>query len=455
MDEVDRGSQHPSDAQPSAQLHAPDDPAAHAPLPNRQATEPNGAPSEAEIQRRAASRRRRVTMLALILLIAAVAVIIWLIMNRGLESTDDAFIDGDAVSIAPQVGGKVRAVHFTDNQVVGRGDLLLEIDPREYEIAVATAKAKLESADAQIKTGEANLAIIKTTAGASVDQARSDLARQQHLVQQSQDQVNSARATAQRAAADASRAVSLYRDRVMSKQDLDKAQAAARSSQADLQAAQRAVSAAQSATQSAKAQLDQALTVPQQIALREAALAQAHAAADQAAAELRQAQLNLSYTRVLAPQSGRIAARSVNPGDTVQANQMLARLVIGMPWITANFKETQITHMAPGQPARIKVDAFPDMTLHGYVDSIQPATGTQFSLLPAENATGNYVKVVQRVPVKIVLDNPATLEQSLPLGLSVEPEVDTTAPAAAVQPRIEPPATLEGDGKVPDGGTAQ
>jgi membrane fusion protein (multidrug efflux system) len=409
----------------------------------------DAAPSRQE------TRRKRFLLLAALLAVIIVAVLIYWVMTRGQVSTDDAFIDGDAVAMAPQIGGKVVALHFTDNQIVNRGDLLLEIDPRPYEAAEASAKANLEAALAQVQTAEANLAITQTTAGASVDQAESELNRQRRLSQQSHSQIDSARANAVRSNADADRARELYRGHVMSKQNLDQAVATAKSDAAALQGAQRAASAAEAAIASASAQLSQAETVPQQVALRKAELAQAEAQADQARAQLRTAELNLSYTQVIAPQTGRIGGRNVNPGDTIQANQMLARLVIGTPWVTANFKETQITDMHPGQPVTISVDAYPDATFHGYVDSIQPATGTQFSLLPAENATGNYVKVVQRVPVKIVFDNPADVDRVLALGMSVVPTVDTTAPAAAVLPRLEPSAALEGTGRIPDGGTAQ
>jgi membrane fusion protein (multidrug efflux system) len=401
------------------------------------------------------TRRRRFLWLGIVLIAIVITALVYWFATRGEVSTDDAFIDGDAVSIAAQIGGKVMALHFTDNQVVNRGDLLIEIDPRPYQAEELNARATLEAALAQVQTAEANLAITETTAGASLDQAQSEVARQHRLAQQSEAQIASARANSVRSAADEARARSLYASHVMSKQNLDQAVATAKADAADLEAAQRAGMAAEAAIRSAVAQMNQAETVPQQVALRKAQVAQAEAGADQARAQLQTAELNLSYTKVIAPQTGRIAGRNVNPGDTIQQNQMLARLVIGTPWVTANFKETQITDMHPGQPVTISVDAYPGTTFHGYVDSIQPASGTAFSLLPPENATGNYVKVVQRVPVKIVFDNPADIDRLLAIGLSVVPTVDTTAPAAAVLAHVEPPADLDGTGKIPDGGTAQ
>jgi membrane fusion protein (multidrug efflux system) len=169
----------------------------------------------------------------------------------------------------------------------------------------------------------------------------------------------------------------------------------------------------------------EAETAAQQIAVRQAELQSASASVEAARAAVETAELNLSYTRIVAPQDGYITKRQVNAGDVVQKNQTLATLVFGRPWVTANFKETQLDGMRPGQPVAIAIDAYPDVTFKGHVDSIMRGTGAQFSLLPPENATGNYVKVVQRVPVKILIDEPVDVSQALGLGMSVVPTVDT------------------------------
>ncbi len=188
-------------------------------------------------------------------------------------------------------------------------------------------------------------------------------------------------------------------------------------------AAVKAVATAQAQVGEAQARLLQAQTAPQQVALKEAALTHAQAEVEQAAAQVRSAELNLSYTRIVAPQAGRVTQRAVNVGDVVAVNQTLTDLTVGRPWVTANFKETQLTDMRPGQPVEIAVDTYPDRPLRGHVDSLQNGTGAQFSLLPPENATGNYVKVVQRVPVKIVFDEPTEIDRFLALGMSVVPTV--------------------------------
>ena len=184
---------------------------------------------------------------------------------------------------------------------------------------------------------------------------------------------------------------------------------------------------AQSQVAEAQARLVQARTAPQQLAVKQAAVETAKAQVEQAQAELSTAQLNLSYTQIRAPQAGRITKRAVDVGDVVQANETLTSMVVGEPWVTANFKETELTRMRPGQPVTIEIDAYPGQKLKGRVDSIQAGTGSRFSLLPAENATGNYVKVVQRVPVKIVFDDPRAIEDFLALGMSVVPTVDVAA----------------------------
>jgi membrane fusion protein (multidrug efflux system) len=237
----------------------------------------------------------------------------------------------------------------------------------------------------------------------------------------------------------------------MSRQTYDQMLSVARSARADWQGALRAAAAADASVLASHSQVEQVRTIPVQVALRQAQLDQASAQVDQARADLSAAQLNLSFCHVIAPESGRIAEKDVNPGDNVAVGQVLARIVTGAPWITANFKETQITDIRPGQPALIRVDAYPGVVFHGYVDSIEPGTATHFSLLPAQNATGNFVKVVQRVPVKILFDNPNDVNSYLVLGMSAVPSIDTTAAEAAVPTRTEPFAAIDATGRTPDG----
>jgi membrane fusion protein (multidrug efflux system) len=270
-------------------------------------------------------------------------------------------------------------------------------------------------------------------------------------VQQAQAQVNAAQAELVRANADVARYQELYSKDEVSRQRLDQAIATARTAEAQLQAArekvaaassqvtemqaaqnasaenarkaQAQIAAAQAQVQEAQGRFAQANTAPQQVAVSEAQAQTASASIEQLQAAVAQAELELSYTKIYAPDTGRVTHKSVEEGALVQSGQPLMAIVPGDVWVTANFKESQIGSMQPGQPVEITVDAYPDKTFKGHVDSIQAGTGTRFSLLPAENATGNYVKVVQRVPVKIVFDEPPDPRHMLAPGMSVEPEV--------------------------------
>ncbi|HLN23796.1 MAG TPA: efflux RND transporter periplasmic adaptor subunit, partial [Patescibacteria group bacterium] len=238
-------------------------------------------------------------------------------------------------------------------------------------------------------------------------------------------QADAAQADADRAAADVKRYEMLFQNAVASRQRLDQAIADARSTAARWRAAQLAATAAEAQTLQAQAKLDDAHAAPQRLSMKDAQLAVTQAQAAQAAAAVQTAELTLSYTKIFAPQAGRMTRRAVQQGDVVQPNQILAALVVDPPWVVANFKETQLTRMKPGQAVTLKVDAFPGHHFSGKVQSIQAGTGARFSLLPAENATGNYVKVVQRVPVKIVFDSLADgMVHQLAPGLSVVPDVD-------------------------------
>lgn len=303
------------------------------------------------------------------------------------ESTDDAFIDGYTTFISPRVNGPVIRLLVTDNQEVAAGALLLEIDPSDYETAVAQARADLAAAQSQLSSANAQVSVSESK------------------VVQAQAAVVSAEAANERAAADLKRYQSVE-SRAVSKTAFDLAQAQARSAGADLQSAQ-----------------SQVLSAQAQVTLSQAGVETANASILQANARLKQAELNLSYTKIVAPFDGRVTARTVQTGNYVQPGQALFALVPSHIWVTANFKETQLTHMRPGQPVEVHIDAYPQQTFRAKVDSLQAGTGAKFSLLPPENAVGNFVKVVQRVPVKIVFDEDLPTNLDIGLGLSVEPRV--------------------------------
>ena len=381
-----------------------------------------------------ATRQKRFKILGAILLAAATVALLWWLLTHNHETTDDAFIDGAVVGVAPQVGGRVVAVHFADNDVVRQGDLLVEIDPRDTEAAVAAARAALDAARARRDAAQASLELTRVTSGADYTRADSALGGAHQQVAQARASAEAAQADAVRAAADVKRYQELYEGHNASRQRLEQAQADARATAARWRAAQRQVDTAEAQVAQAAAQLKSASTAAQLVAEKEAELALANAQIAQAEADLRTADLNLSYTRLTAPQDGRVSKRAVEVGDSVQKGQILTEMVAGAPWVVANFKETQLTRMRPGQTVAISIDSYSGLSLTGHVDSLQPGTGARFALLPAENATGNYVKVVQRVPVKIVLDHP---EQApfLALGMSVVPDVDVGATPNDGKPR--------------------
>jgi membrane fusion protein (multidrug efflux system) len=328
-------------------------------------------------------------VLMTILIVVAVAVIIigvlWWLHSRQYENTDDAFIDGHIVYVAPRVAGRVLKLNVTDNQWVDAGAVIVEIDPADYIAAKDQALAAEQQATAKVAQAQANLAV----AQADAEQAQADV-----LV---------AQANAANAQADLQRFQKLPAQ-ARSKQQLDNAIAAEKTASATVIAKQKQSASAQAQVRAAQTAID-------------AAQAQVKSAQAQTA----QANLNLQYTKVTAGQAGYVTRRTIEAGNYVQVGQNLAAIVSEEVWVTANFKETQLTNMHPNDPVTIHVDAYPGHEFKGHVDSIQAGTGAVFSLIPPENATGNYVKVVQRVPVKIVFDDDSKL--LLAPGMSVEPKV--------------------------------
>lgn len=321
---------------------------------------------------------------------------------QGHETTDDAFIDGHIVQVSPQVSGHVTKVYVEDNQVVRAGDPLVDLDPRDYQAAVDQAQARLAAAqaDSQVSQGQVAQAQAQvTTAEAQVAQAQAKLASDE--------------AEAERAQGDLARYDQARKQGVVTAQEWQEYQTRMRTTQAAVEASRKAVAAA-------RAQVVQAQATAQAAISR---IAASQAAIQQAQAGLESARLNLSYTHVVAAQDGRVTRKSVEAGNYVQPGQAILALVDPQVWVTANFKETQLDGIHPGQKVEVKVDAYPKAVFEGRVDSVQAGTGARFSMLPPENATGNYVKVVQRVPVKIVLDKPIDGQHLLAPGMSVEPIV--------------------------------
>jgi len=397
--------------------------------------------------------------------IAAVAGGIYYLHSRHYESTDDAFIEGDVIQVSSRVAGQMFRVYVQDNQHVNGGDLIAEIDARDYEARAAEARAGLADISARADGAQSNLLLTSTVTDAVLTQtgAAADAAQDQvQILQagaaqavaairaaeaalgQAEAQQSAAQAEASRASEDAVRYRALYARDEVSKQQLDRAETLTRSTAAAQEAASQGTEAArahlseaqaaQVSTQAALRQAEkqvvqaqgrvsEAKSAPQQIQVRHADVIALRAGIAQALASVQQAELALSYTRIYAPESGYITRKSAEPGDFVQPGQPLLALVSDRLWVVANFKETQLTRMRPGQPVTLKLDAFPQLRLRGHVQSFQSGTGAAFSLLPAENATGNYVKVVQRVPVKIVLDEAPPAGYRIGPGMSVEPEV--------------------------------
>ncbi|MFA6851115.1 MAG: HlyD family secretion protein [Selenomonadaceae bacterium] len=313
-------------------------------------------------------------------------------------TTDDAAIDGRTVVLSPKVQGYIKAIDVEDNQLVKAGDVIMEIDPKDYELKVEQDKAALLSAQAALAGAENNLNKTTVTEPAGADAAQS--------------QVYSAQATWEKNRTDRQRMGALLAVGACSQQEFDQAVAAEKSSKGTLDQMQ--------------ANFVAANTAPSAVASSKNTVEQLKAKVQEAQIALEQAEDDLANTKIIASMDGRVANRSVEVGSYVTAGTQLGSLVGTELWVTANFKENQLSDMRQGDRVDIEVDAFPEIKLHGRLDSFKPGTGAHFSLFPAENATGNFVKTVQRVPVKIVIDPLAEDVMSLlGPGMSVEPVVHT------------------------------
>ncbi len=335
-------------------------------------------------------RWRRPLLIALGVLVGLAVIgagIAYWLYQRHYETTDDAFVDGYVTQVAPRVAGQVIELKFVDNEHVQAGQTLVQIDPRDYQVKLDQAKAQQANAEATTQQANAQFGVQR----ANLDQSRAN--------------VTVAEAEFVQARQDYDRFTSIN-PHAVTQQQIDNAIATFRSAQAKLDSAHQAVEGANAQLQSAQAQVRAAETQVQQ------------ADANVAAAELQ-----LSYCTIKAPVSGRIGHRTLDVGNYVNPGQALFGIVQDDMWVTANFEETQLAGVRPGQPVDIYIDAIPSVTFHGHVDSFQPGTGSEFSVLPAENATGNYVKIVQRVPVKMDFDPGQLGKYQISPGMSVEPYV--------------------------------
>jgi len=382
--------------------------------------------------------RRRFIVIGVVAILVVGALLFWW-HSTYYEDTDDAQINGHLIQISSRIAGNVIEVNVDENQFVEKGTLIAELDPRDFETAVQQDEANLASAEAAYEAARVNVPVTHvntgstlSSAGADVSSAHATVAQSEKQLQAAQAAVAEAKANAIKSQLDLERYTPLVEKDVISKQQYDAAVAAAAANkaalaqaQANLQGAQDGVRIAHDRVAQAEAGLHTAQTGPQQVAIQKARADQAAALVQQAKAQLDQAKLNLSYTKIVAPEAGIITRKSVEIGQNVSVGQNMMTLVsLDDIWVTANFKETQLDHMRAGQPVVISVDAYGGRKYDGKVTQIGGATGSVLSLFPPENATGNYVKVVQRVPVRIDFTKPSQIANHLLRpGMSVEPKV--------------------------------
>jgi len=363
-------------------------------------------------------------LLVLLLAIVAGGLFVWHYYSIR-ESTDDAQIDGHIDPVSPRVGGTVVQVKFDNNQYVSAGSVMVQLDPTDYAIALQRANAELADAQAQAAAAQTGVPITTVGTSSQTSVAEANLISAEKEADAAKARVAEAEANYNKVAADLKRYQQLIGKDEISRQQYDTAVAAEQAAAATVAAARSNLAAAQSRIAQAQAQLRAASTAPQQVAITKAKASSALATVQKDEALVHQAALNLGYTTVKAPVNGIVSQRNVEPGQVVQPGQPLFAIVnLDDIYVTANFKETQLKNMHPGQPAEIKVDAY-GRTYKGHVLSIGGATGARFSLLPPENATGNYVKVVQRIPVRIIFETGQDPNHLLRPGMSVVPTVIT------------------------------
>jgi membrane fusion protein (multidrug efflux system) len=381
--------------------------------------------------------RKRAVALGVVLLVALGATAYWA-HERQFEDTDDAQIDANISNLSPRVTGTISAVNVTENQRVKAGDVLAEIDPRDLQVAVDLATAQVAEAEAQLKAEDPSIPITEmsnrttvATSGADLASAQAALAQAKKSVDQLAAQLTQAQANDKNAQLEHQRADQLIKQHAITQSEYDQRAAAAEASSANVEALRQALEAARAgvgeqearriSTQSRLAEIK--ANAPRQLETRRASVLWREASLKAAQAQLAQAQLNLSYAKIVSPVAGIVGKKAVSLGDHVApGQQLLAISQTDDVWVTANFRETQLREVHPGLAATVHVDAL-DADLHGTVESIGGATGSRYSVLPPENASGNYVKVVQRIPVRIKLEPGQPGMDRLRAGMSVEPKV--------------------------------
>ncbi len=386
-------------------------------------------------------KKRRFNPIILIGVVAVLAVagVLYYLYTQTYQDTDDAQVDGHMNPIASRVDGTITAVHVDDNYTVKAGDPLVDLDPADSKVSLAQAQAQYDQAAAQLSASHPNVPITRSSNTADVTSSQADvanadaaLAAAQHDLDSDLAKLQQAQATSARNQADFARYQVLYDKKEVSKADYDQYRATAEAQQAAVAASEAEVSSARKIIDQRRAQLlsyqaklrQTQQNGPLQLQIREADIKTSAANAEASQAALDQARLNLSYTRIVAPISGVVTQRSAEIGARVSSGQQLMMIVqIDDLWVTANFKETQLARMHPGQKVKIHVDALKD-DFDGTVESMPAATGSATSVLPPENATGNYVKVVQRLPVRIRFNKGQRDLEKLRPGMSVEPKVE-------------------------------
>jgi membrane fusion protein, multidrug efflux system len=382
--------------------------------------------------------RRRFIVIGVAAVVVVGAVLFWW-HSTFYEDTDDAQVNGHLIQISARIAGQVIKVNVDENQFVEKGAVLAEIDPKDFQVTVQQDEASLQSAEATYEAAKVTIPVTSISVGSTLSSAGADVHGSTAQIAQGERQLDAAKARVVQAQAnstktqaDLERYKPLVEKDVISKQQFDAAVASADANKAALVEAEANVTASADAVRVANDRLAQsqasfknAQTAPQQIAIQKARADQAAAQVEQARAQLEQARLNLGYTKIYAPEAGIVTRKSVENGQNVSVGQNMMTLVsLDDVWITANFKETQLEHMRAGQAVVIEVDAYGGRKFDGKITQIGGATGSVLSLFPPENATGNYVKVVQRVPVRIDLSDPKqNSDHLLRPGLSVEPKV--------------------------------
>jgi membrane fusion protein (multidrug efflux system) len=396
-------------------------------------------PSAGRARGRRVPRRRFILAgIALLLIVGGLA---YYLHSRRFEETDDAQIDANISSIGARVAGTIIGVQVVENQTVRAGDVLAEIDPADLQVAVAQARAAVAQAEAQLQAENPNVLITQTSAAAELTSAASGIASAAAALAGAQREVDlavarlaEAQANNRNAQIERQRGEQLFRSNAIPRAELDQRQAVAQEAAAHEKAAQQSVAATRARVDQQRAQMagvrsrlsEVKSNAPREVAARQAQVVSRQANLELARAQQRQAELNLGYAQVRAPVSGIVAKKSVNLGDHVAPGQQLVAIAqTGEVWVTANFRETQVGRLHPGQRVSVHVDAL-DQRFSGAVESLGGATGSRISILPPENATGNYVKVVQRLPVRIRLDPGQPGMERLRPGMSVEPRVSVS-----------------------------